>query len=131
MKRITPGLNLLIAAGVFLSGCASGRPSPVNDPVGAAIAQPFRDLNLIRETAPAALAAASADPYGLARAGTCAEIAESLSVLNAVLGPDVDAPADAPASAALWRPACWAANSTCPIAAWCARSRAPPRGTAR
>lgn len=82
------GLAVAIAAG--LGGCATTtRPASPADPVGSALAQPFRDLSLIRSEAPAELVRAAAEPYRPTQ--DCAAVAAELDVLVGLLGPDVDA----------------------------------------
>lgn len=54
--------------------------------------QPARDVGLQRGEIPPVLQRAVADPYSLDGVGTCARLAAAVIELNAVLGPDFDAP---------------------------------------
>ena len=75
----------------LLSGCAS-QPMPSPDAradIGRAVAQPLRDLSLIRETAPEVLQRAAIGPYDLARARDCASLQAELAALDSALGPDL------------------------------------------
>jgi hypothetical protein len=89
------GFGLLV-----VTGCAtttySGR-APKGDTVGAAFAQPLRDLSVMREAAPDILTRAAAAPYALDAGAGCASIQHEMAALDSVLGPDLDAagrPAD-------------------------------------
>lgn len=73
-----------------MAGCATHtRPRTEQDPVGDALAQPFRDLSLIRGEAPAELLRAARAPYRETR--DCAAVQAELDQLDGHLGPDVDA----------------------------------------
>lgn len=83
-------MGLVAAIAIGLAGCATTtHPASAVDPVGAALAQPFRDLSLIRGEAPSDLLRAAAEPYRALR--DCAAIAAELDMLKSLLGPDVDA----------------------------------------
>ena len=58
--------------------------------MGAALSQPFRDLGLVQENAPAIVLKAAADPYAASR--DCPRIQADIAELRSVLGPDVDEP---------------------------------------
>lgn len=76
--RAAVGVAAAIAVG--MAGCATtAHPAPPVDPVGAALAQPFRDLSLIRGAAPPALVRAAAEPYRATK--DCVAIAAERDVL--------------------------------------------------
>lgn len=52
--------------------------------------QPLRDLNIIRDGIPPALAAMMDDPYSLKGLRGCPDYAREIAVVTAMLGPDVD-----------------------------------------
>ncbi|MBI3712201.1 MAG: hypothetical protein HY253_04450 [Burkholderiales bacterium] len=58
--------------------------------VGAAIASPLSDLNLVKTDIPEVLLKAKLAPYALPAELTCAWLQEEVQNLSAVLGPDVD-----------------------------------------
>jgi hypothetical protein len=62
--------------------------------MGAAMIQPFTDLNLARSKIPAPLKAAARSPYGLPAGEGCGPLQAEISALDAALGPDLDRPAD-------------------------------------
>ena len=71
---------------------------PVSDrepSMGDAMATPASDLNLKKDTIPPLLLTAQERPYTLVGLRRCPEIAAAVGELDAVLGPDVDLPADA------------------------------------
>jgi hypothetical protein len=74
-----------------LAGCTTvTQPSRPPDPLNAALTQPLQDLSVIQAQAPALLTRAATQPYQ--PAGDCAAIGRERADLDAVLGPDVDAP---------------------------------------
>lgn len=78
-----------VAAILPLTACTTTRtPADPDDPMGAALSQPFRDLGLVQENAPAVVERAAAEPYRPSR--DCAEINADIAELRTVLGPDVD-----------------------------------------
>lgn len=81
--RIAP-----IALAFALSACASNDQTRVTD----AATSPLNDLNLIRTKIPAVLLEAQKQPYAIPAEPTCAEMAVRVQELDAVLGPDLDAP---------------------------------------
>lgn len=88
------GLGLVLSLSAA-SGSVAGPPRPASEgrTIGGAIAQPIRDLNLLRETLPAPLAEAGKSPY--ASPADCAAVDAELALLTKALGPDVDlAPSD-------------------------------------
>jgi hypothetical protein len=58
---------------------------------GNIVTQPLKDVNIIKESIPPILAAASAAPYSLSGLKTCQQFSAEIGRLTAVLGPDVDA----------------------------------------
>ena len=88
-----PGRTLVawLLALTLLGGCAT-QPMPRPDSgagVGRAVAQPLRDLSLIRETAPEVLRRAAVAPYHLTRAQYCPSLRVELNALESALGPDL------------------------------------------
>jgi len=57
-----------------------------------AATSPLNDLNLIRAKIPAVLLDAQKQPYAIPAEPTCADMAVKIQELDAVLGPDLDAP---------------------------------------
>ena len=71
------------------------KPVGDRDPsMGDAVATPASDLNLKKDTIPPLLLAAQERPYVLTGLKRCTDIAAAVGELDAVLGPDVDLPAD-------------------------------------
>ena len=71
---------------------------PVSDRspnMGDAMATPASDLNLKKDTIPPLLLTAQERPYALTGLRRCPEIAAAVGELDAVLGPDIDLPAEA------------------------------------
>jgi hypothetical protein len=80
----------------LLAGCASARKEAaegIGSPIGQAVTRPASDLNLVRKTQPASVAAAYADPYRPPAEPACPNAAEEVRALDAALGDDLDAPA--------------------------------------
>jgi hypothetical protein len=105
MRRLIPAAlpAVLAAAAAGLAGCmtsrADGSPqiqttSEANrESVGAAVASPLRDLNVLRTKVPDVLLAAMADPYERpARKVTCPQLIAMVTPLNNALGADLDVP---------------------------------------
>lgn len=67
------------------------RPASEGRTIGGAFARPIRDLNLLREKVPTALAEAGKSPYG--PPADCAAVEAEIAALSEALGPDVDASA--------------------------------------
>ncbi len=63
--------------------------------MGDAVATPASDLNLKKDTIPPLLLTAQERPYTLVGLRRCPEIAAAVGELDAVLGPDIDLPAEA------------------------------------
>ena len=74
---------------IALSGCASHDQSRVTDAATA----PLNDLNLVRAEIPAILIKAQKQPYVVPDEVNCTSLAAEVKELDAVLGPDLDAPA--------------------------------------
>jgi len=90
---------LPLLAALTLGACATRSMPPPNQAQGVerAVETPIRDLSLIREQAPAALASAWAEPYRAAPDDSCGALRAEIAALDAALGPDVGA-AEKPAS---------------------------------
>lgn len=83
-KKLWP-LACLLA----LVACSTQEQSQVSD----AVATPLSELNLVRKNIPEVLRAAVRQPYAAAPA-ECEQIWQDVLQLDAVLGPDLDKPAD-------------------------------------
>jgi len=86
-----------------LAGCSSAggsRPASGTGAIADAATAPLSDLNLVRAKIPAALLAAHAAPYAAPAMPGCEPLGRELLALDEALGPDLDAPASAPAG---WR----------------------------
>jgi hypothetical protein len=91
-------LPLLLA--IVLSACASNEANrPADASPGARLTQaattPLSDVNIVRAPIPPVLSAAKAAPYGAPADPSCAGIAAEVQALDAVLGADLDTPANA------------------------------------
>lgn len=75
-----------------LAGCAT-ETAMKPDPVEGAVVQPLQDIGLVRGEIPAVLKSAVAAPYALGDPPDCAAMASEVAAIDAVLGPDIDAPA--------------------------------------
>ena len=75
-----------------LAACATASTPPhqTAGPMEGAIAQPFKDLGLVRENAEGLLLQAAASPYAVDDRADCAALAASIAQLEEILGPDVD-----------------------------------------
>jgi hypothetical protein len=93
MNLIRPVSRLGVAAAALLAmaGCASSSPAP-GVAVGQAVTAPLDDLNVVQTEIPPVLQAAKRAPYALPTDPACAALAADVQGLDAVLGPDVDAP---------------------------------------
>ncbi|UTP41593.1 hypothetical protein M9M90_12075 [Phenylobacterium sp. LH3H17] len=60
--------------------------------MGAAVAAPLRDVNLLRTKIPPVLLEALADPYQRPVPATCARLVALIQPLNAAMGDDLDEP---------------------------------------
>ncbi|WGM39349.1 hypothetical protein [Caulobacter sp. NIBR1757] len=78
----------ILALAAMLAGCAT--QAPVRGAVESSVEQPFRDLNILRETPAEVLAKARLAPYAPPLDPACPAIAEELVLLEAALGPDID-----------------------------------------
>ena len=76
---------------LLLSACANGDSNRVQEAVTA----PLHDLNLVRVAIPDVLVAARRQPYAPPEDVRCGELGKQVALLDALLGPDLDAPADA------------------------------------
>lgn len=94
--RTTSILSLAVATALAAgpaSFAAPPRPASEGRTIGGAIAQPIRDLNLLREKLPTPLVEAGKSPY--AAPADCAAVETELAALTQALGPDVDDPGSA------------------------------------
>lgn len=96
--RRTRGSSLSLGAvllGMLAAACTTASPGPGTStqprPIITAAQQPLRDLSVLREPTPTVLDEALRAPYAVPDGGCPAARAQGLQ-LDAVLGPDVDAP---------------------------------------
>lgn len=95
---IEPWTTRPLLAGVLFVGLCAGAAPPAQTPdsrstrsrMGEALVQPLTDLNLHRQKVDPVLLKAAAAPY--AEPKGCSEVTREIARLDAVLGPDVDAP---------------------------------------
>ncbi|RVT87885.1 hypothetical protein [Inhella crocodyli] len=84
----TPASHLAVAAlALALAGCSS-----TGQQVGQAATTPLRDLNLVNAPIPELLQATQKAPYAMPGDRSCPALAAAVAELDAVLGPDLDAP---------------------------------------
>ena len=105
MRLVLIPIGLLFACLALPINAQEAKPAEASEPdkpvsdrepsMGDAVATPASDLNLKKDTIPPLLLAAQERPYDLAGLRRCTEIAAAVGELDAVLGPDVDLPADA------------------------------------
>ncbi len=90
MTRSLVLLIFLLSAG----GCASTTYAhhAGDSRIQGALEQPFRDVSVMRENPPDVLIHAATAPYDLPGDGGCGAILNEIAALDAVLGPDLDAP---------------------------------------
>ncbi len=96
-------LPATLLACVVLPACSSGggaRPATGTEAVAGAATAPLSDLNLVQAKIPPALRTAHAAPYAVPATPGCEALGGELAALDEALGPDLDAPAGAPAN---WR----------------------------
>ena len=87
LRRQAHRLTVLAVTG--LAGCVTVvDPKAPQDPVGAALAQPFRDLGLIQGQLPAGLRQVAVEPYRPLR--DCPAVRAGLAELKGWLGADID-----------------------------------------
>lgn len=99
MKTIAAaiGCALLAACAARQQGDAppqSVAQAPGNE-LGKVVTTPLSDLGLVHAPIPPVLLAALGNPYAGVRALSCAQLADAVRELDAVLGADLDRPADA------------------------------------
>jgi hypothetical protein len=83
-------LAALVLMAVPASGPAqqnTGKSTTAQDAKDVA-SQPVRDVGIEKTRIPPVLAEASQNPYGMSGAGSCRQIASSISALSSALGPD-------------------------------------------
>jgi hypothetical protein len=90
LSRLLPGF-LAIAIALVFTACATKKPSPV---VGAVTA-PLTDLNLLQTEIPEVLIEARKQPYAYPSDTACSCLIGMIENLDAVLGPDLNAPKEA------------------------------------
>ena len=85
-----PAMTACAAAlALMLSACASNDPSRIAEAATA----PLNDLNLVHGEIPAPLIEAQKGPYAVPSEASCSALSGEILELDAVLGPDLDAPA--------------------------------------
>lgn len=87
MKTASSLALVLLAAS--LAACASSEKQRVSD----IAATPLRDFNISSKDIPPVLLEAKDQPYAAPQEQACAALAQQVAVLDAVLGPDLDAEA--------------------------------------
>lgn len=88
MHRLLFHRSASLALAFALSACASHDQTRVTD----AATSPLSDLNLIRAKIPPVLLEARKQPYAIPLEATCENLVAKVKELDAVLGPDFDAP---------------------------------------
>lgn len=89
------------AAAASAASAPADKPSDTEAYIGRAgdaVIAPLGDLNLVRAKIPQALREAAVAPYGEPAPRDCANLAERIRALDAVLGADLDAPKSTEAS---------------------------------
>ena len=86
-------LSLLCACATPLSG-----PATTQDKLGKAITSPLTDFNLMQTEIPAVVQDALKNPYQIPADHSCAALTDQVNLLNAALGPDLDAVVSSSAS---------------------------------
>jgi len=79
----------LLAVALTLGACASKDPQRL----ATAATTPLNDLNLVKADIPAVLSQAQKQPYAVPEPLSCDLLGQEIHDLDAVLGPDLDAPA--------------------------------------
>jgi hypothetical protein len=83
-------MSLLAVGASAQNGAAPEKPSAVRstaEGAGRIASQPAKDVGAVKTSIPPVLAGARADPYGI-KGYSCAQLAQAITELNAVLGPD-------------------------------------------
>lgn len=88
MLRLLFHRSASLALAFALSACVSDDQTRLTD----AATSPLSDLNLIRTKIPPVLLDARKHPYAIPPAATCEDLTARVQELDAVLGPDFDAP---------------------------------------
>jgi hypothetical protein len=92
MSPAGSGARCLIAAVAVLMALPASAQTHQSDSnvkqAGQVVSQPVRDVGIEKTKTPPLLIEASRNPYGMAGAATCRQIAASISDLSAVIGPD-------------------------------------------
>ena len=131
----------MAAIATAVAGCATQGPEQVSQPgrppvtaterVGGALAQPLRDVNLVRTKIPDVLLDAVDAPYARPRPLTCREITAEIDPLNEALGPDLDVPPSATNPSLLQRGSGVAGDAAINAIRGAAESVIPMRGWVR
>lgn len=82
-------LTLLVAAPT--PAPAGDKPITEDEPIKDAVRQPLEDLSIVKDKFPPVIREAGAKPYDLSEIDGCADLEASISELDKLLGPDVDA----------------------------------------
>ena len=90
-------LTLVVLACGALGACATQREATdsvamTGTAVGEAVAQPLKDLNLVRDPIPTQLRQVMKDPYAKPERVDCAWLEHEVRNLDLALGPDIDIP---------------------------------------
>lgn len=94
---LAPSLLLASASPVTAQSGRQQPDKPVTDQNVDArdvVSTPISDLNLKKDQIPPVLLAAQTAPYDVTRLGKCDQLDSAIAELNAVLGDDIDVPAD-------------------------------------
>jgi hypothetical protein len=95
--RIAPLLLFILAAPAYGQAAPAGEPvQSTEKKVGKIATQPLADVNLQRRAIPPELTAILNNPYSMRGIRRCRDVVREVNSLNAVLGPDFDAPLTEP-----------------------------------
>jgi hypothetical protein len=86
-------LAILLQNPLGAAGQAAKDAIPSQSQVSSAMAQPAKDIGLIRPVAPELVRNAAAAPYDVKGMDACEPLSAAIAALDTVLGPDVDLPA--------------------------------------
>lgn len=85
-------LPLLLLVSMPAAGQVGTKPDTATQEAKSIVTEPLDDTNLRKRPIPEVLVRISAEPYSLDGIRSCKQIAAAVGELDAVLGPDVDAP---------------------------------------
>lgn len=91
MTKLRFAFPALCLASLLITGCATQDQTRVKE----AMTAPLNDLNLVHAPIPDILIQAEKQPYAVPGIFECSVVAEEILQLDAVLGPDLDAPESA------------------------------------